>query len=174
MDLLPEYLWDELTGPFVFDVSDDDISKPEVILELSWFIQCLKLPRRKIPDWLDETITTFEGTILTPDGMPLDVREFTIEDYFTLEEESFKWLENFQKYISEPWKQKPQAKVLPRLRMIRLAYQIGMENGRFSKPSEDDIDRLNDGLSKLEDRLLVYQIKKYMRHRERISHRLGN
>lgn len=81
------------------------------------------LSRRRIPDWIAETIHFYDGVILTPHGRPWTISDTLIDDAFN-NDGSYRWLSDFMRFATEPPKQRPQDRVIARLRLLSLAFQI--------------------------------------------------
>ncbi|MGH1351639.1 MAG: hypothetical protein ACRBBN_12665 [Methyloligellaceae bacterium] len=81
------------------------------------------LSRREIPNWIANVIYDYEGRILWPVGRLFEIHDETIDLAFG-DDGSFRWLSDFLSFASEPPKQKPQKRVLTRLRLIDLAFRI--------------------------------------------------
>ena len=83
----------------------------------------LCLSRRRFADWLAETIFFYEGPILLPDGRPFPIPDSLVDDVFG-NDASFRWLSDFIRFAEKPPRQAPQRRVIERLRVISLAFQI--------------------------------------------------
>tara|TARA_R110001606_G_scaffold399304_1_gene584236 strand:+ start:13190 stop:13636 length:447 start_codon:yes stop_codon:yes gene_type:complete len=83
----------------------------------------LSLSRRHIPDWIADVIYAHEGEIIWAHGGPFIVSDTAIDDAFN-NDGSFRWLSSFVRFAEEPPKQAPQYRVITRLRLIELAFQI--------------------------------------------------
>lgn len=85
------------------------------------------LSRRGIPDWIAHVTYNFlyedKGRILWPVGRVFEIGDETIDLAFG-DDGSFRWLSDFLSFASQPPKQKPQRRVLTRLRLIDLAFRI--------------------------------------------------
>ncbi len=81
------------------------------------------LSRREIPHWIANVIYGYEGRILWPVGRVFEIGDETIDLAFG-DDGSFRWLSDFLSFASEPPKQKPQRRILTRLRLIDLAFRI--------------------------------------------------
>ena len=101
----------------------------EQLLNLHYFARLaiatanLDMPRRKIPDWMATTIYLYDGLIVWPDGLPFLIPDTAIDDAFN-DDGSFRWLSDFLKFAVRSPRQKPQRRILPRLRLIDLAFRI--------------------------------------------------
>ncbi|WP_413207889.1 hypothetical protein [Rhodospirillum sp. A1_3_36] len=83
----------------------------------------LGLSRREIPNWMADSIFGYEGVIQWPGGRPFPVPDTLIDDAFN-NDGSFRWLSDFMRFAEVPPRQKPQARVLQRLRLLDLAFWI--------------------------------------------------
>ncbi len=81
------------------------------------------LSRREIPNWLAHVIYEYDGRILWPVGRVFEIEDETIDLAFG-DDGSFRWLSAFLTFASEPPKQKPQKRVIMRLRLIDVAFRI--------------------------------------------------
>jgi hypothetical protein len=81
----------------------------------------LGLSRREIPNWIADVILNFKGDILTSGGAPFEPCE--VDEAFG-DDGSFRWLSDFLRFAEVPSKQCPQKRILPRLRLIDLAFRI--------------------------------------------------
>lgn len=81
------------------------------------------MPRRKIPDWIADTIYGCKGKIVWSDGTPFIIGDTEIDDAFS-NDGSFRWLSDFIGFADHPPVQAPQRRLLARLRLIYLAFQI--------------------------------------------------
>lgn len=83
----------------------------------------LNRSRYKIANWLAEAIYWHEGPILWPGGAWFPVPDNLIETVFN-GDLSFRWLTDFVRFAVIPPKQRPQWPIVPRLRVIDLAFRI--------------------------------------------------
>ena len=65
----------------------------------------------------------FEGLIVLPGGAPFEISDTAIDDAFN-NDGSFRWLSDFVSFAVREPKQRPQKRVLQRLRLIDLAVRI--------------------------------------------------
>jgi len=93
------------------------------VQRLAMATRALELPRRAIPDWIADQVYGFEGEILWPDGAPFVVTDTAIDEAFN-DDGSFRWLSDFLRFADTEPRQRPQARVLDRLRLIDLAFRI--------------------------------------------------
>ena len=82
-----------------------------------------KFSRRRFADWLAEVVFFYEGEITWTDGLPYSLPDTLIDDVFG-DDQSFRWLSDFVRFAKKPPRQRPQLRILPRLRLISLAFQI--------------------------------------------------
>jgi hypothetical protein len=107
----------------VMVASDSQLSRKSHVQRLAMAARALELPRRAIPDWIADQIYGFEGAILWPDGRAFELSDTAIDDAFN-DDGSFRWLSDFLRFAETEPRQRPQARVLDRLRLIDLAFRI--------------------------------------------------
>lgn len=103
--------------------SDSQLLRKSPVHRLAMATRALELPRREIPNWIADQLFGFEGAIVWPDGRAFDLTDTAIDDAFN-DDGSFRWLSDFLRFAEEPPKQRPQSRVLDRLRLIDLAFRI--------------------------------------------------
>ncbi len=115
----------EQLAPDIYVASDWELRRAahycRMAIVLGELKKSLGLPRRQIADWLSDTIYSYPGRILLPDGRPYSLPE--IDDAFN-NDGSFRWLSDFLRATTEPPRQQPQRRILARLRLIDLALRI--------------------------------------------------
>lgn len=88
----------------------------------------LDLSRREIPNWIADVIFSYEGRILWPNGEEFRISDTAIDDVFG-NDGSFRWISDFLKFGSlRAPRQKPQYRIIKRLRLIDLAFRIAHPN----------------------------------------------
>ncbi|ODA66588.1 hypothetical protein A7A08_02355 [Methyloligella halotolerans] len=108
-------------GESVTVASDFQLRSPAHFQRLAIATAALGLPRRAITDWLADVIYGYDGRILWPNGSEHGLPD--IEEVFG-DDGSYRWLGYFVKFAEEPPRQRPQARVVERLRVIDLAFKI--------------------------------------------------
>jgi len=103
--------------------SDAQLSRKSHVQRLAMAARALELPRRAIPDWIADQLFGFEGVIVWPDGKPFELSDTAIDETFN-DDGSFRWLSDFLRFAEAEPRQRPQARVLNRLRLIDLAFRI--------------------------------------------------
>ncbi len=88
-----------------------------------------ELSRRDFADWLAEELFGFDGQIVLPDGSGYLVRDTLIDDVFS-GDGSFRWISELVKFAVSPPRQRPQRRILRRLRAIDLAIRIACPDWR--------------------------------------------
>lgn len=78
--------------------------------------------RREIPNLLADAIYCFEGTIYWPDGRIYESSDTAVDDAFG--DDDFRWLSDFIRFADQEPRQRPQRRVLTRLRLIDLYFRI--------------------------------------------------
>lgn len=97
--------------------------RPQHYQYLAWRLAGIDVSSRGYLDWLADRLFFFEGTILDRDGSPLELGDTAIDDAFG-DEPSARWVRSFRAAADKGLKQTPQRKLLPRLRLIDLGFQI--------------------------------------------------
>jgi len=85
--------------------------------------RALNLPRREFPNWMADTIFGFEGEFFSSEGDAFDVDDEDIDAAFN-DDGSFRWLSDFLVFADLPPRQRPQWRIIERLRLIDLAFRI--------------------------------------------------
>jgi hypothetical protein len=83
----------------------------------------LNLPRRKIPDWMADRLYRDDVTFAYIGGAPFILTDNAIDEAFN-EDGSFRWLSDLMRFADAPPSQAPQRRLLPRLRLLALAFAI--------------------------------------------------
>ena len=83
----------------------------------------LKLTRVEFPSWMADVVHGYEGKILWCHGGPFTVSDTAIDDAFD-NEGSFRWLSDLFQFAEVELKQRPQHRLVARLRLIDLAFRI--------------------------------------------------
>jgi hypothetical protein len=83
----------------------------------------LNIPRRRIADWIADTIYGFGGKIEDSDGDRFGLYPDDVDEAFD-NEGSFRWISDFVKLADRPSRQSPQRRVLARIRLIVLCLII--------------------------------------------------
>ena len=114
-------------GPKITVATDDELSCKSYFRRLAIASAAVKaeldVSRREFPNWMADVIFGYEGQLLWPHGGPFIVRDTAIDDAFN-DDGSFRWLSDFLKFAEFEPKQRPQYRVLGRLRLIDLAFRI--------------------------------------------------
>lgn len=103
--------------------SDRQLSRKSHVQRLAMATRALELPRRAIPDWIADRVFGFDGAVVWPDGEPFAISDTAIDEAFN-DDGSFRWLSDFLRFAEEAPRQRPQARVLDRLRLLDLAFRI--------------------------------------------------
>jgi hypothetical protein len=83
----------------------------------------LNLPRRKIPDWMADRLYRDDVMFAFGDGAPFILTDNAIDEAFN-EDGSFRWLSDLMRFADASPRQAPQIRLLPRLRLLALAFAI--------------------------------------------------
>lgn len=94
-----------------------------IACKVAEFMRREKLTRRKFADWLAETVYAYEGRILWPDGREFSARDTLVDDAFN-DDGSCRWVSALLAFAENPPRQRPQRRIVPRLRLIDLALLI--------------------------------------------------
>lgn len=101
---------------------DHALSQKSFVRRLALALKASKLSRRKTLDWMADVIFLQHDTlIIWPDGRIFDVSDTDIDDLFGVDG---RWLSEFIKLADTDLKQRPQKRVLARLRLLDLAFKI--------------------------------------------------
>lgn len=103
--------------------TDTELARHSHFHRLAMATSALGLSRREVPNWMADVIFGFEGQILWPDGTAFVVGDEEIDLAFN-DDRSFRWLSDFLRFAAEPPKQKPQERLIARLRLIDLSFRI--------------------------------------------------
>lgn len=87
----------------------------------------LNLPRRKIPDWMADRLYRDDVTFAFCNGAPFILTDNAIDEAFN-EDGSFRWLSDLMRFADAPPSQAPQRRLLPRLRLLALAFAVERAN----------------------------------------------
>ena len=109
--------------PFIRLARDRELRAPVYFRRLAMATASIGLSRREIPNWLADTIFGFDGEILDERGVAVTIGDEDIDDAFG-DDGSFRWLSDFVRFAERPPRQRPQFRVLARLRLIDLAFRI--------------------------------------------------
>lgn len=78
--------------------------------------------RREWPNAIADAIYGFEGTIYFADGRKFEPTDTEIDDTFA--DPEFRWISDFLSFADIPPRQRPQRRVIARLRLIDLYFRI--------------------------------------------------
>lgn len=87
----------------------------------------LDKPRREIPNWMADTIYGYEGSIMSLDGDHFILEDDAIDAAFN-DDWTFRWLSDYIDFAAQPPGRRPQHRILMRLRLLDLAFQIDKPN----------------------------------------------
>lgn len=80
------------------------------------------LPRREWPNAIADAIYGFEGSIYYADGRNFEPTDTEIDDTFA--DPDFRWISDFLSFADAEPRQRPQRRVIARLRLIDLYFRI--------------------------------------------------
>lgn len=106
----------------VVAANDNELADPDKMQTLATVSKAHGHTRRSYLDFLAETIFWFDGEIVGPDGRPFPVNDSLIDDAFPGGDG--RWLSDFWKWADKKPRQRAQARVIGRLRVIRIASEI--------------------------------------------------
>lgn len=112
-----------LLSPPYYVYNDETLSDPGVLSLMATGLGRVPRSRREVPNWIADTLFLHRDRILNPLGKKFALSPDGIDLAFG-NEDTFRWITNFLKVAEKPWKQKPQAKVLDRLRLIAFALAL--------------------------------------------------
>lgn len=78
--------------------------------------------RREWPNEIADAVYGFEGTIYFADGRKFEPTDTEIDDTFA--DPDFRWISDFLSFADVPPRQRPQRRVIARLRLIDLYFRI--------------------------------------------------
>ncbi|MEM7777758.1 MAG: hypothetical protein AAF732_19380 [Pseudomonadota bacterium] len=107
----------------VIVAGDADLCRKSHFQRLAIATRALEYTRREIPNVMADVIFGFDGKILRPDGRSFAIADDAIDLAFN-DDGSFRWLSDFLRFAVEPPKQRPQERLIERLRLIDLAFRI--------------------------------------------------
>jgi len=99
------------------------LSRPSHVQRLAVAARALDLSRREFPNWMADVIFNFKGEVDWPSGDVFVVEDEDIDAAFN-DDGSFRWLSDFLAFADLSPRQRPQARILDRLRLIDLAFRI--------------------------------------------------
>lgn len=126
-DVLKPCIWQgvgTIPANAVVVASDWELRKLSYFRRLSVATANLEMSRRRIPDWIADTLYSYRGMILWPSGQPFILSGNAIDNAFN-NDGSYRWLSDFMRFAEQPPRQTPQKRILNRLRHLSLAFQIG-------------------------------------------------
>ncbi|WP_069095564.1 hypothetical protein [Methyloligella halotolerans] len=103
--------------------SDYELARVSHFQRLAIATRALGLSRREIPNWMADVIYGYRGLITWPGGKAFIVGDDDIDAVFN-DDGSFRWLSDFVNFAERAPRQKPQERVIERLRLIDLAFRI--------------------------------------------------
>lgn len=102
---------------------DSVIASTEFLHDLARFYDALELPRRAIPDWIMDRLSSWQGGIDEKPNREFAFDEETVDAAFN-NDGSFRWLSDFRKYADERPRQRAQARIIERLKVMTAAAAI--------------------------------------------------
>lgn len=102
---------------------DDELLRRSHVRRLAIATRALELPRREIPNWMADVIYGYGGDIFWSGGKLFKLDNVDIDTVFN-DDGSFRWISDFVRFAERWPAQTPQQRLLPRLRLIDLAFRI--------------------------------------------------
>lgn len=113
----------------VIVASDTELYSRSHFQRLAIATAALSVSRRMLPNFIADTLYSFRGKIVWPNGTPYELPD--IDDAFGADG-SFRWVSDFIRFMEEPPRQNPQRRIIGRLRLIDLYFRIAYpERGRL-------------------------------------------
>lgn len=113
-----------MSNPNLIIVPDDTaLLTREAYQRIALATAQLNLPRRKIPDWMADRLYRDDVMFAFGNGAPFILTDNAIDEAFN-EDGSFRWLSDLMRLADAPPSQSPQRRLLPRLRLLTLAFAI--------------------------------------------------
>lgn len=100
------------------------------VQRLAMATAALDLSRREIPNWVTAEICNHlvrNGRICWTDGSEFPISDCIVDDAFN-NDGSYRWLSDFLRFANSAPRQRPQKRVIARLRLIDLAFRISRRN----------------------------------------------
>lgn len=102
---------------------DAMLRRPDVVQRLAVAIRSLNIPRREVPNFIEDAVRRCPVPILNEDGSPFCRCGLDVDAAFN-DDGSFRWVSDFLGFAATPPKQKAQARTVSRLRLLYLALAI--------------------------------------------------
>jgi len=102
---------------------DHELERKSHFRRLGIATAALNVSRRELPNLFTDTIYGCRRPIVWGSGAPFCLADEAIDDAFN-NDESFRWLSDFMRFVEVEPKQRPQRRVLARLRIIDLYFRI--------------------------------------------------
>jgi hypothetical protein len=103
--------------------TDQTLSTIKRLRAIAVAIKMLGLTRGEIPNWIADRICGFEGEIVWPNDQPFTYADTFVDDACN-NDCSFRWISYLVKFADVPPRQRPQRRVISRLRLIDLALRV--------------------------------------------------
>ena len=101
--------------------SDTELRRRAQYQRLAIATAALEVSRRELIDEISDVLYGFDGQVLNPNGSAFEMPD--IDDAFG-NDGDFRWVSDFIRFAEQPPRQRPQARVLARLRLIDLYFRI--------------------------------------------------
>lgn len=102
--------------------SDFQLGRISHISRLAIAAVAERISRREWPNAIADAIYGFDGTIYYADGRKFEPTDTEIDDTFS--DPDFRWISDFLSFADIPPRQRPQRRVIARLRLIDLYFRI--------------------------------------------------
>lgn len=102
--------------------SDYQLGRKSHFQRLAIAAAAAEMPRREWPNAIADAIYGFEGSIYYADGRKFEPTDTEVDD--TFDDPEFRWISYFLTFAEVEPRQRPQRRVLARLRLIDLYFRI--------------------------------------------------
>jgi len=104
----------------IYVLSDRDLRQRQQVQQIGLGLKSLNIPRRDIPNWIADMIYQEDIECRYPCGKIYDLNDTLIDEVFP-DIEHCRWMSDIIAYHRRLPKQRPQERILPRLRLLELA-----------------------------------------------------
>ena len=101
---------------------DFQLGRKSQVRRLAISLKAEGISRRELANKIADAIYEFEGTIYYADGRKFEPTDTEIDDTFA--DPDFRWISDFLKFADIEPRQRPQRRILARLRLIDLYFRI--------------------------------------------------
>lgn len=111
----------------LYVATDRELRSTDAVVRLARRLRDRDLVQHQIPWWIVGKVYGHEGPILWGDGRPFISGDPVVDDRLiddAFGEDARRWFGDLLKFADEPPRQRPQERILPRLRITELALRI--------------------------------------------------